>query len=91
MPNRGLSLAQGAIVPWVRATGEGSAWYTALLEGVAAHYGFSLNVPVRDLPTEALDVILNGSRGREGHRPLPLEVGAATLVRRRLRGRHPEL
>ena len=63
-PNRGLSLAQGAVAPWLRVTGEGSAWYTALLEGVAAKYDFSLNVPVRDLPAEAIDVILNGSRGK---------------------------
>ena len=65
MPNRGLSLAQGAVAPWLRATGEGSAWYSALLEGVAAKYDISLNVPVRDLPEEAIDVILNGSRGKK--------------------------
>ena len=47
---------------------------------MAAAYGFSLNVPVKDLPAEALDVVLNGSRGQDGHRPLPLEVGAAALV-----------
>ena len=45
-------------------TGEGSAWYSALLEGVAAKYGISLDIPVRDLPAEAIEVILNGSRGR---------------------------
>src|ERR671917_467392 len=64
MPNRGLSLAQGAVAPWLRVTGEGSAWYTALLEGVAAKYGFSLDVPIRDLPHDAIDVLLNGSRGK---------------------------
>jgi excinuclease ABC subunit A len=65
MPNRSLSLAQGAVAPWLRVTGEGSAWYSALLEGVAAKYGISLDVPVRDLPPEAIDVILNGSRGKK--------------------------
>jgi excinuclease ABC subunit A len=64
IPNRALSIAQGAIVPWVRSTGEGSAWYSALLEGVAAKYDFSLKVPVKDLPAEALDLILHGSRGK---------------------------
>ncbi len=64
MPNRGLSLAQGAVAPWLRVTGEGSAWYTALLEGVAAKYSFSLDVPIRDLPHDAIDIILNGSRGK---------------------------
>ncbi|MBA2596718.1 MAG: excinuclease ABC subunit UvrA [Chloroflexia bacterium] len=59
-PNRGLTIAQGAVTPWLRVTGEGSAWYAALLEGVAEKNGFSLDVPVRDLPPEAIDVILNG-------------------------------
>jgi excinuclease ABC subunit A len=64
IPNKSLTLNQGAVVPWLRATGEGSAWYSALLEGVAEQYGFSLDVPVRDLPAEALDVILYGSKGK---------------------------
>src|SRR3954469_795467 len=65
MPNRSLSLAQGAVAPWLRVTGEGSAWYSALLEGVAAKYGISLDTRVRDFPAEAIDVILNGSRGKK--------------------------
>ncbi len=64
MPNRSLSLAEGALVPWVRATGEGSAWYFALLEGVAAKFAFDLDVPVRDLSPSALDVVLYGSQGK---------------------------
>ena len=41
-PGRGRALAA--------ATGRGAPGTTALLEGVAANYGFSLNAPVRDLP-----------------------------------------
>lgn len=65
MPNRALSIARGAVVPWVRSNGEGSAWYSALLEGVAARYDIDLNAPVRDLSPEDLDVILNGSHGQK--------------------------
>ncbi|MCC7024868.1 MAG: excinuclease ABC subunit UvrA [Thermomicrobiales bacterium] len=64
MPNRGISIRQGAIVPWMRATGEGSAWYTALLEGVGAKFEIDLDAPVRELPAEALDILLHGSRGK---------------------------
>jgi excinuclease ABC subunit A len=64
-PNKNLSIAQGAVAPWLRATGEGSAWYSALLEGLAAEYEFSLNTPVRDLPQEVIDTILNGVRGKK--------------------------
>ena len=63
MPNRGLTVAQGAIVPWLRAGNEGSAWYDALLEGVADKFGFSLHVPVRDLPASAVATLMQGSNG----------------------------
>jgi excinuclease ABC subunit A len=61
MPNRNLSIAQGAIVPWMRAGGEGAAWYEALLEAVSDTYGFSLREPVRNLSPEMLQVLLYGS------------------------------
>ncbi len=63
VPNRGLTVAQGAIVPWLRAGNEGSAWYDALLEGVSDRFGFSLHVPVRDLPTSAVTTLMQGSAG----------------------------
>jgi excinuclease ABC subunit A len=63
LPNRSLTVAQGGIVPWVRAGSEGTAWYSALLEAVAAHYDFALNVPVRDLSPEVLSILLYGSNG----------------------------
>ncbi|MGI9253764.1 MAG: excinuclease ABC subunit UvrA [Thermomicrobiales bacterium] len=61
MPNRNLTISQGAIVPWMRAGGEGAAWYEALLEAVAEQYEFSLREPVRNLPPETLQVLLYGS------------------------------
>jgi excinuclease ABC subunit A len=63
VPNRSLSIAQGAIMPWVRTGKEGQAWYEALLRAVAERYRFSLDVPVRELPPEALSVVLYGSHG----------------------------
>ncbi|MBA3337904.1 MAG: excinuclease ABC subunit UvrA, partial [Chloroflexia bacterium] len=63
VPNRTLTLAQGAIVPWVRATGDSSAWYAALVEAVAEKHHFSVDVPIRELPPEAIGVVLYGSNG----------------------------
>ena len=60
IPNKELTLAQGAIVPWVRA-GSSSSWYTSITESVARAYGFSTKVPVKDLPDWALDLILRGN------------------------------
>ncbi|MGC4107094.1 MAG: excinuclease ABC subunit UvrA [Thermomicrobiales bacterium] len=61
LPNRNLTIAQGAIVPWMRSGMENSSWYAALLEAVAEKYHFSLHDPIKDLSAEALGVILYGS------------------------------
>ncbi len=63
IPNRNLSLTDGAVVAWMRSGFENSSWYSALFKAVAEHYGFSLNVPVRDLSEEELSAILHGSGG----------------------------
>ena len=62
MPNKGLSLAEGAIVPWVRS-GASGGWYMSLVESLARAYGFSTKVPVKDLPDWALDPVLYGNKG----------------------------
>jgi excinuclease ABC subunit A len=62
MPNRALTLREGAIKPWFRGTA-GEPYYLALLEGAGRRYDFSLDKPVKELAPEALDLILNGSRG----------------------------
>ena len=50
IPNPDLTLGEGAVQPWVRATQSASGYYQAILESLAKHYGFSTSVPVRDLP-----------------------------------------
>ncbi|HLC45223.1 MAG: excinuclease ABC subunit A [Candidatus Doudnabacteria bacterium RIFCSPHIGHO2_01_FULL_50_11] len=60
IPNKRLSLSEGAIRPWSKTTSRLS-WYNRILESLASAYGFSLNVPVEKLPKAALEVILLGS------------------------------
>ena len=60
VPNKNLSLAQGAITPWVRV-GTSGAWYISLMEAVAEANGFSAKVPVRDMDPEHIDLILYGN------------------------------
>ncbi|WP_040196907.1 excinuclease ABC subunit UvrA [Candidatus Soleaferrea massiliensis] len=62
IPNKNLTIREGAI----RASG----WYYAeggiaqmYMEGLAKHYDFSLDVPVKKLPKRILDIILYGSGG----------------------------
>ncbi|HEX2034608.1 MAG TPA: excinuclease ABC subunit UvrA [Chloroflexota bacterium] len=58
IPNRHLSIEDGAIVPWP-VTRDG--YYGGLLESVARAYGFSLSDPVEQLSEEQLHVLLYGS------------------------------
>ncbi|HLF78707.1 MAG TPA: excinuclease ABC subunit UvrA [Dehalococcoidia bacterium] len=59
MPNKNLSLAEGAVLPWSRAAST-NAWYFRILEAAAKKHGFSTDTPVRELTQEQLDVIYYG-------------------------------
>ncbi len=60
LPNRRLSISEGAIRPWSRTTARMS-WYTKLLEAVADQFGFSLNAPVSEMKPADLKIILYGA------------------------------
>lgn len=59
IPDKELSLVEGAIQPWTRH-GQLSTWYTSILESLGRRYGFSLHTPVKNLSEEQLSVILYG-------------------------------
>src|ERR1700716_3050475 len=61
LANKELSLAQGAIGAWGKAGWNGNSYYKSLLESVAKYYGFSMNLPIRDLKPEDIEKILYGS------------------------------
>jgi excinuclease ABC subunit A len=63
IPNRNLTLAEGAIMPW-SATTSHLTWYNRILESVADAYGFSMNTPIKKLTPEHLNVILYGTGER---------------------------
>ncbi len=63
IPNKNLTLAEGAIMPW-SATTSHLTWYNKILEQVADKYGFSMHTPVKNLKEKDLDIILNGT-GKE--------------------------
>ena len=39
------------------------SWPTKLMVSVAAHYGFSLDTPFKDLPPEVVEIVLYGTKG----------------------------
>ncbi len=61
MPNKNLTLAEGAIIPWSSTTSH-LGWYTRILSVVAKKHGFSMNVPIKKLSKEAMDIVLYGDK-----------------------------
>lgn len=62
LPNKNLSIKEGAIKAGGWAYYDGSI-ATMYYEALAKEYGFSLDVPVKELPQQAIDVILYGTGG----------------------------
>ena len=58
VPDRDLSLRAGALAPWAKTT---SKYYLQTLESLSRHFGFSLDVPFRDLDSKAQHTLLYGS------------------------------
>ena len=64
VPNKKLSIAEGAIRPWSRTT-QRMSWYTKLLESVAKLHKFNLNVPVSKLSKSSFEIICYGTGEQE--------------------------
>ena len=60
LPNKKLTLAEGAITPW-SATTSHLSWYNRILEAVAKKYNFSMNTPVGKLNDDIIQIILYGT------------------------------
>jgi len=60
MPNKKLSISEGAIMPW-SATTSHLTWYNRILEAVARKNRFSIDVPVDEMSEDDLDKVLYGT------------------------------
>ncbi|MDP3710835.1 MAG: excinuclease ABC subunit UvrA [bacterium] len=62
MPNKNLSIAEGAIRPWAGASHRvgRQSWYWWILTDLAERYNFSLNKPVAQLSPDIIEVLLHG-------------------------------
>ncbi|ABW19790.1 excinuclease ABC subunit UvrA [Alkaliphilus oremlandii] len=66
IPNKNLSIRQGAIVPW---SGSGNAndntYYFKMLESIVVQYGYDVDTPVSEFPKELMEDILYGTGKKE--------------------------
>ena len=61
VPDRALSINNGAIYPWSRSS---TSYYEDVLKAVQSAYGIDFDLPFGDLPQEHQDIILYGSEDR---------------------------
>jgi len=69
MPNRNITIAEGAIFAWASASHKvgRQGYYEWKLKQVAEKHRFSLDEPVKNLPPKIIDIILYGDKeGFEG-------------------------
>jgi len=65
IPDTSRTLNEGVFaVPGWQSSGDPHSFTHAVLVALSEEYGFSLDVPYKDLPEMAKDVIINGTRGR---------------------------
>jgi excinuclease ABC subunit A len=77
-----VSLAGGAVRGWDRR----NAYYFQMIRALAAHYGFDVETPWRELPAEARDRVLYGSGKVAIALPLPQDQRSAATRRRPFEG-----
>jgi len=59
LPNKELSIAEGAIRPW-----QFSSWFSYQLDALAERHGFSTRTPVKELSQEQVNLVLYGDAGK---------------------------
>ncbi len=63
LPDKNLSINQGAIKAYGWSSGSDSSIARMYYEALAKKYDFSLDTPVKDLPQEIIDTLLYGTNG----------------------------
>ena len=80
IPNRKLSINQGAIKASGWNVADGSSIAKMYFEALANEYKFSLDMPVEMLSKEALDVIFHGTKGKKIKMKRVTSYGSGTYV-----------
>ena len=65
IPDKNLSIRKGAVKASGWSIAEGGTIAEMYYEGLAKHFGFSMDTPVKDLPAAALDALLYGTKGEK--------------------------
>ena len=80
LPNKDLSILEGAITASGWNNVKGDSISRMYFEALAKQYKFKLTTPVKDLPPEVLDIILHGTKGEKLKLTYERENGQGTLM-----------
>ena len=80
IPNKDLSILDGAITASGWNNVKGDSISRMYFEALAKQYKFKLTTPVKDLPPEVLDIILHGTKGEKLKLTYERENGQGTLM-----------
>ncbi|MBR6479833.1 MAG: excinuclease ABC subunit UvrA, partial [Clostridia bacterium] len=67
IPDKSLSIREGALNIYGWTNVDGGTMAEMFFDGIARHYGFSIDVPVSEMKREDLDKILYGTQGEKIH------------------------
>ena len=65
IPNKELSILDGAIATWGEGRLKDDSWTFAILQALSKEYNLDLSKPVKDLSKQELDLILYGTNGKK--------------------------
>jgi len=65
IPNKDLSIMEGAIANWGEGRLKTEAWTFAILQALSMEYDFSLQTPIKELPKKIVDILLYGTKGKK--------------------------
>ena len=60
IPNKDLSIKQGAIAAWGNVSTSDDTYYSKMVQSLAAHFNVSLDTPFKDLPEDFVQELLYG-------------------------------
>lgn len=90
LPNKGVSLGQGAVAPWSR-DGKNSQWAWGPLRALNEHFDVPLDMPVVQLEPEHLKLVLYGSGRKKVRLRHETSSGAVYAWNGRIEGVIPNL
>ena len=64
IPNKNLSIRQGAVDPWSGSTGNENTYYYKMITSLAEQYNVDIDTPIKELPPEFIDDLLFGTSGK---------------------------